>query len=154
MLSDLGSFQGGLLRIVTWQNHSTILKEADSVTAGSKWKAAMAKFSLPFLFLRVLFFASHDSKQCCEADINMSDSRYSKTAHWLMDGQWRTEIHASFLKPFRFGQKRPNCVPLFQICKQWSKPLPTRNDLRSRVKVIPTSDSSFFMCTDGTSPSW
>lgn len=62
-VSELGSFKGGLLRIITWQNSTTALKEASSVTAGSKWKAAMAKHSLSFLFLSVLFFASQESKQ-------------------------------------------------------------------------------------------
>lgn len=61
--SEFGSFKGGLLRIIVWQNNTTALKEANSVAAGSKWKAAMAKHSLSFLFLSVLFFASQESKQ-------------------------------------------------------------------------------------------
>lgn len=62
--SDLGSFKGGLLRIATWQNSSTALKEADSITAGSNermpWPTTPCHF---FFFLRVLFFASQESKQ-------------------------------------------------------------------------------------------
>lgn len=55
--------QGGFTKNYNMKNSTTALKEANSVAAGSKWKAAMAKHSLSFLFLSVLFFASRESKQ-------------------------------------------------------------------------------------------